>query len=94
MDGHPRGYPGRPFHGRALGHLHAAPCRTVEPGGATAGDYVQIAARLAADLPRLTAMRADLRDQVAQSPLCDHRRRAKQLDRVFKYMWRVWCAQD
>ncbi|MDP1682140.1 MAG: tetratricopeptide repeat protein [Burkholderiales bacterium] len=58
------------------------------------GDYVQIAARLAADLPRLTAMRADLRNQVAQSPLCDHRRRAKQLDRVFKYMWRAWCAQD
>ena len=57
------------------------------------GDYVQIAARLAADLPRLTAMRADLRNQVAKSPLCDHRRRARQLDRVFKYMWRAWCAQ-
>ena len=56
-------------------------------------DYVQIASRLAADLPRLTAMRADLRQQVANSPLCDHRRRAKQLDRVFKYMWRTWCAQ-
>lgn len=58
------------------------------------GDYVQIAAQLAGDLPRLTALRAGLRNQVAKSPLCDHRRRAKQLDRVYKYMWRAWCAQD
>lgn len=60
---------------------------------ATPAEYVAIATQLAADLPRLTAIRAALRARVEKSPLCDARRRARQLDRVFSYMWRAWCAQ-
>ncbi len=61
---------------------------------ATPADYIVTAARLAADLPRLTAIRADLRNRVAKSPLCAVRRRTQQLDRVFQYMWRAWCASN
>ena len=55
-------------------------------------EYIAIASRLAADLPRLTAIRSDLRQRVLNSPLCDARRRARQLDKIFTHMWRRWCA--
>ena len=41
-------------------------------------EYVEIAVRLAADLPRLAAIRAGLRQQMAASPLCDGQRFAQQ----------------
>ena len=34
-------------------------------------EYVAVAITLAGDLPRLAALRADLRQQMAVSPLCD-----------------------
>jgi protein O-GlcNAc transferase len=42
-------------------------------------EYVEIAAGLAADLPRLAAIRARLRPQMAASPLCDGKRFAAAL---------------
>ena len=41
-------------------------------------EYVEIAAGLAADLPRLAAIRAGLRTQMAASPLCNGKRFAEQ----------------
>jgi len=59
---------------------------------AGADDYVGIAVRLADDGDRLAALRAGLRNRVAQSPLCDGRTYARHFERLLRAMWRRWCA--
>ncbi len=54
-------------------------------------EYVEIAARLAADLPHLAAIRARLRPQMAASPLCDGRRFANNLMPLLRNVWQEWC---
>ncbi len=54
-------------------------------------EYVEIAARLAADLPRLAAIRAGLRQQMAASPLCDGKRFAANLMSRLRDVWRQCC---
>ncbi|HYH18981.1 MAG TPA: tetratricopeptide repeat protein [Azospirillum sp.] len=54
----------------------------------TADAYIAIARRLTADVPRLASLRAELRARVAASPLCDGRRRTRQLERAYRAMWR------
>lgn len=56
-------------------------------------DYVAIAQRLANNLPLIESLRSTLRDRVANSPLCDARRRAHQIERAYRYMWRKWCQE-
>jgi predicted O-linked N-acetylglucosamine transferase (SPINDLY family) len=58
----------------------------------TPRDYVEIAASLAKDGARLAAFRAGLRDKVSLSPLCDGARRARQMDRLYRVLWRRWCG--
>jgi predicted O-linked N-acetylglucosamine transferase (SPINDLY family) len=55
-------------------------------------DYVEIAVRLASDLPRLASIRAGLRERVARSPLCDGGRFAANLGVVLRGVWRQWCS--
>ncbi len=54
--------------------------------------YVEIAARLAADLPALSRLRAGLRGRVAASVLCDGARFTRQLEAAYRTMWRDWCG--
>ncbi|MGF7176450.1 tetratricopeptide repeat protein [Azospirillum doebereinerae] len=62
---------------------------------AGSGDaYVAIAAALAGDPARLSALRAGLRGRLAASPLCDGRRRARQMERLYRAVWRRWCRQQ
>ena len=61
---------------------------------AKTGDaYVDIAARLTHDLPRLAQLRADLRNIMARSPAADGRSCARNLERAFREMWVTWCAK-
>ncbi len=53
--------------------------------------YVELAVDWAHDLSRLAALRADLRAQLAASPLCDGPRFAGHLVRLLRERWRVWC---
>jgi predicted O-linked N-acetylglucosamine transferase (SPINDLY family) len=54
--------------------------------------YVQAAVDLAADLPRLSAVRAGLREQLQRSPLMDAPRFARSFETACRAMWREWCA--
>jgi predicted O-linked N-acetylglucosamine transferase (SPINDLY family) len=54
-------------------------------------DYVRIAAELASDLPRLSALRSGLRRRMEQSPLMDAPRFVRDIEASFRQMWRNWC---
>jgi protein O-GlcNAc transferase len=55
--------------------------------------YVDIAAGLARDLPRLAELRAGLRSRMAGSPLCDGDRFARNLFESLRIAWRAWCLE-
>ena len=84
--------PGKTFAGRhSLSHLSNV--GFVDTIVQSTSDYVTLAVRLANDLPRLAKRRAELRPQMARSPLCDEQRFAKNLSALLcaphgKRTWR------
>jgi protein O-GlcNAc transferase len=54
--------------------------------------FVRIAVELAADRPRLAALRQTLRPRMEQSPLMDGARFARTVEAAYRQMWRAWCA--
>ncbi|MGD0137524.1 MAG: tetratricopeptide repeat protein [Tepidisphaeraceae bacterium] len=60
----------------------------------TPQQYVQIAAELAGDLPRLAELRRTLRARMQASPLMDAPRFARNIEAAYRQMWRNWCQQD
>ena len=54
-------------------------------------EYVKIAADLAGDLPRLAALRAELRQRMQASPLMDAPRFARNIEAAYRQIWRRWC---
>lgn len=54
------------------------------------GEYVDKAAQLARDLPRLAELRAALRPRFAASPLADYAGFARALEASYRRMWRAW----
>ena len=57
----------------------------------TSEEYVEIAVRLAVDSERLATLRAQLRERVAASPLCDGERYTRHFERLIRALWRRWC---
>lgn len=53
--------------------------------------YVATAVALARDLPRLQALRQDLRERMRASPLCEAPRFARAFETALRKMWRQWC---
>jgi predicted O-linked N-acetylglucosamine transferase (SPINDLY family) len=85
--------PGETFASRqSLGHLSAV--GFTETIASNLDEYVDIAVRLASDLPRLAGIRARLREQMAASPLCDGRRFAGNLMQLLRGVWREWCRKQ
>jgi predicted O-linked N-acetylglucosamine transferase (SPINDLY family) len=48
---------------------------------------------LARDPARLRAIRHQTRARLAQSYVCDGRRRRRDLDRILRAIWHIWCRQ-
>ena len=75
----------------SAGHL-----TTAGLGELIAGDesgYLGIVRRLAGDLDGLAAMRAGLRRRLADSALCDGAGFTRDLEALYRDMWRRWCAE-
>ena len=61
---------------------------------ADADAYVEIAAALAADPARMTALRAGQRARMAASTLCDPAVFTRSLEAAYREMWCRWCGTD
>jgi protein O-GlcNAc transferase len=59
----------------------------------SAAEYVSIAAGLARDPERLQRLRAGLRDAMRRSPLCDAEAYTRDLERIYRGVWREWCVR-
>lgn len=57
----------------------------------TPDEFVRVATNLARDLPRLAALRAELRGRMERSPLMDAPRFARHIEAAYRAMWRQWC---
>ena len=66
------------------GVSHLSNVGLAEMVGNSPADYAKIAIELAADLPRLAAIRAGLRERLRQSPLGDARRAVARLEAVYR----------
>jgi protein O-GlcNAc transferase len=57
----------------------------------SAEQYVTLAVRLASDLPRLLSLRKGLRQLLLSSSLCDNMRFVRNLEDMYRQVWRLWC---
>lgn len=57
-------------------------------------EFVQIAARLAADRERVVSLRVGMRERLKFSPLFDNRGMARNLERTWRTMWQDFCERD
>jgi predicted O-linked N-acetylglucosamine transferase (SPINDLY family) len=53
--------------------------------------FIDIAADLARDLPRLKDLRVTLRQRMQNSPLMDAPRFARSIESAYRTMWHRWC---
>jgi predicted O-linked N-acetylglucosamine transferase (SPINDLY family) len=60
----------------------------------TPEQYIEIAARLASDLPRLSEIRAGLRARMSASPLMDAPSFARDVEAAYRAVWKKWCADE
>ena len=55
--------------------------------------YVSIAKDLASDPGALARLRATLRDRLESSPIMNAAQFARDLERIYREMWRRWCSR-
>ena len=60
---------------------------------ASADDYVRLALARAADPASISELRSTLRRRLQESPLMDEARFARDMESVYRDMWRAWCAR-
>jgi len=77
-----------------MGVTMLANLRMTELLADTPESYVAVAAGLAGDLGRLAALRAGLRQRMANSPLTDAKRFTLNLEKAYRQMWTSWCARS
>jgi predicted O-linked N-acetylglucosamine transferase (SPINDLY family) len=57
-------------------------------------EYIEKAVNLAADLPRLATIRADLRREMETSPLMDEPGFARKVEKAYGEMFSKWCKEQ
>jgi predicted O-linked N-acetylglucosamine transferase (SPINDLY family) len=60
----------------------------------TPGDYVRLAVEFSGNKPMLAAVRKSLRERFQHSPLMDEKRFVRDLEAIYRDMWRRWCESD
>ena len=55
--------------------------------------YIEIAANLAADVPRLKELRKTLRDRIRNSALMDEKTFARDIESAYRRIWQDYCAK-
>jgi protein O-GlcNAc transferase len=58
----------------------------------TPEQYVEIAVKLAGDLPGLTELRSTLRRRMESSPLMDAQRFTQNMESIYRDIWWKWCS--
>ena len=58
----------------------------------TVDAYIAVGRSLAADQRLRRVLRRELRGRVRRSPLCNGPLRARQIERVYRALWRRWCT--
>jgi predicted O-linked N-acetylglucosamine transferase (SPINDLY family) len=58
----------------------------------TPTEFVDCAIQLSSDLQNLAQLRANLRQQVANSPLCDGLGFVRNLEATYRQVWQTWCS--
>jgi protein O-GlcNAc transferase len=56
-------------------------------------DYIEMAVSRTRDISALADLRAEMRDKMRRSPLCDAPRFGRNLGAALRRAWRAWCAE-
>jgi predicted O-linked N-acetylglucosamine transferase (SPINDLY family) len=59
----------------------------------TGSEYLAVAAKAASSLEHLAAVRAELRDRMRNSSLCDASTFVQRLEAAYRMLWREWCTR-
>ena len=57
-------------------------------------EYIELAAKLSNERPRLAELRHTMRDRMRSTPLMDGAAMARRLEAAYREMWRSWCGSD
>ncbi|MBI2993184.1 MAG: hypothetical protein HYY48_03295 [Gammaproteobacteria bacterium] len=60
----------------------------------TEEEYVHIAAALASDVPRIQALHREVRGRMAASSICDDAGMARDLEGLYRKMWKRWLEES
>ena len=85
-------FAGARYGGNRLGASMLASMGLGELVARTPEEYLAIARGLAADIPRLAALRRGMRGRMQGSTLTDRPRFMRNLERSYRGVWREWCA--
>ena len=95
MDGDPGSYGsrGETFASRhSLSHLSTMGLKKLV--ARNKNDYVELAISLASDVEELGHLRVELREKMANSPVCDGRRFANGFTKIMRQIWHDWCLSQ
>ena len=56
--------------------------------------YIEGAVKLAQDIPRLAALRQEIRPRMAASPICQPAQFTRDLEALYRCMWQAWCRGE